>query len=194
MNPSPLEEKAKGKTIILSTHQMEIAEKLCDDVCMINRSRKVLDGRLRDIRRSFSQNAVAVRLEGADRFPNDAELIASVREVGEEFEVLLNPGANPQTLLKRLVDSGAVISKFELVEPSLHDDQLWQLLATLPARQRAVLVLRYYEDMSEEQIAATLGCAPGTVKSQASRGLATLRNRLGPHYAALSFSAATERR
>jgi RNA polymerase sigma-70 factor (sigma-E family) len=60
-------------------------------------------------------------------------------------------------------------------EPSLHDDDLWRLLATLPTRQRAVLVLRYYEDMSEEQIAVTLGCAPGTVKSQASKALAKLR-------------------
>jgi RNA polymerase sigma-70 factor (sigma-E family) len=56
-----------------------------------------------------------------------------------------------------------------------HDDTVWQLLATLPRRQRAVLVLRYYEDMSEQQIATTLGCAPGTVKSQASKALAKLR-------------------
>jgi RNA polymerase sigma-70 factor (sigma-E family) len=55
------------------------------------------------------------------------------------------------------------------------DEVMWQLLATLPRRQRAVLVLRYYEDMSEEQIAQTLGCAPGTVKSQASKALAKLR-------------------
>jgi RNA polymerase sigma-70 factor (sigma-E family) len=61
------------------------------------------------------------------------------------------------------------------VDHPAHDDTLWQLLATLPRRQRAVLVLRYYEDMSEEQIAATLGCAPGTVKSQASKALAKLR-------------------
>ena len=59
--------------------------------------------------------------------------------------------------------------------PAGHDDTLWQLLETLPRRQRAVLVLRYYEDMSEQQIAATLGCAPGTVKSQASKALAKLR-------------------
>jgi len=59
-----------------------------------------------------------------------------------------------------------------------HDDDLWQLLATLPRRQRAVLVLRYYEDMSEVQIAQTLGCAPGTVKSQASKALAKLRAAL----------------
>src|ERR1044071_1475078 len=98
MKETILEEKAKGKTIILSTHQMEIAEKLCDDVCMINRSRKVLDGRLRDLRRSFSLNAVAIRFEGSDGLLNDPEIVASVREVGEEFEVLLAPGASPQTL------------------------------------------------------------------------------------------------
>jgi RNA polymerase sigma-70 factor (sigma-E family) len=60
------------------------------------------------------------------------------------------------------------------------DDQLWQLLATLPPRQRAVLVLRYYEDMSEVQIAATLGCSPGTMKSQSSKALAKLRLALNP--------------
>jgi RNA polymerase sigma-70 factor (sigma-E family) len=57
-------------------------------------------------------------------------------------------------------------------------DELWQVLATLPPRQRAVLVLRYYEDLSEHQIADALGCRPGTVKSQASAALATLRSRL----------------
>lgn len=60
-------------------------------------------------------------------------------------------------------------------EPSTHDEPMWLLLATLPQRQRAVIVLRYYEDLSEEQIARTLGCAPGTVKSQASKALAKLR-------------------
>jgi RNA polymerase sigma-70 factor (sigma-E family) len=61
------------------------------------------------------------------------------------------------------------------VDPPGHDEELWRLLKTLPPKQRAVIVLRYYEDMSEEQIAETLGCAPGTVKSQASKALAKLR-------------------
>jgi RNA polymerase sigma-70 factor (sigma-E family) len=51
-----------------------------------------------------------------------------------------------------------------------------QALERLPARQRAVLVLRYYEDLSEAEIAARLGCAPGTVKSSAARALRTLRD------------------
>jgi ABC-2 type transport system ATP-binding protein len=121
MKDTILELKSANKTIILSTHQMEIAEKLCDDVCMINRSRKVLDGKLRDIRRSFSRNAVALRFEGDHALLKDSELVANVLPVGDEVEVLLAPGVSHQTLLKRLIDSQIVVTKFELVEPGLHE-------------------------------------------------------------------------
>lgn len=121
MKDTILEQKSANKTIILSTHQMEIAEKLCDDICMINRSRKVLDGKLRDVRRSFARNAVALRFEGGDSLLNDPEIVANIRQKEDEYEVLLAPNANPQALLKRLVDAGVSITKFELVEPTLHD-------------------------------------------------------------------------
>jgi len=121
MKETILEQKAAGKTIILSTHQMEIAEKLCDDVCMINRADKVLDGRLREIRRSFSRNAVALQFQGGDHLLNDPELVANIRQNGDDVEVLLVPGASPQALLKRMVEAGVLVTKFELVEPSLHD-------------------------------------------------------------------------
>lgn len=63
-----------------------------------------------------------------------------------------------------------------------HDvrDEMWRLLATLPRRHRAVLVLRFYEDLPDDRIAEVLGCRPTTVRVHASRGLARLRETLLP--------------
>jgi RNA polymerase sigma-70 factor (sigma-E family) len=64
-------------------------------------------------------------------------------------------------------------------EEALERDLLWRHVRALPTRQRAVLVLRFYEDLSEAQTADLLDISPGTVKSQTSRALSTLRKRLG---------------
>jgi ABC-2 type transport system ATP-binding protein len=116
-----LELKRAGRTIIFSTHAMSIAEKICDDICLINRSEKVLDGSIRDVKKSFGRNAVALRIEGTNGHLAPSDLISRVEQHSDELEVLLTPNANPQDLLKQLVSSGAIITKFEMVEPSLND-------------------------------------------------------------------------
>ncbi|WP_441248849.1 SigE family RNA polymerase sigma factor [Kitasatospora sp. McL0602] len=79
-------------------------------------------------------------------------------------ELLLEPiGLHP-------ADAGAQVDQRQV---------LFAALATVPARQRAVVVLRYWEDLSEAQVAAALGCSVGTVKSQAAKGLAKLRAHAG---------------
>jgi ABC-2 type transport system ATP-binding protein len=100
---------------------MEVAEKICDDICLINRSQKVLDGSLREIKKSFGRNAIALRMEGSNGILNDPTLVSNVRTHSDELEVLLAPSATAQQFLCKLVDSGANVSKFEMIEPSLHD-------------------------------------------------------------------------
>lgn len=116
-----LELKAEGKTIIFSTHQMEVAERICDDICLINRSRKVLEGSIRQVKSAFSRNAVALRLQGGESVLEGSALISKVERHSDGIEVLLTEGANPQTLLKELIAAGATIERFEMIEPSLHN-------------------------------------------------------------------------
>jgi ABC-2 type transport system ATP-binding protein len=116
-----LELRAAGKTIIFSTHQMALAEEICDDICLMNRSRKVLEGSMREVKRGFSRHAVALRVEGGDGVLDDSTLVTSIERRADEIEALLAAGASAQTLLKRLIDCGATVGKFEMIEPSLND-------------------------------------------------------------------------
>ena len=113
--------KAAGKTIIFSTHQMEVAEKICDDICLINRSRKVLEGSIREVKRGFSRNAVALRMEGGDDVLADRSLVSKIERHSDGVEVLLAAGADAQALLKQLLEAGAKIGRFEMIEPSLNN-------------------------------------------------------------------------
>jgi len=116
-----LELKAADKTIIFSTHGMEQAERICDDICLLNKSKKVLDGSLREIKSSFGRNAVALRVDGAVDVLNDRSLVSQLQTSSDEVEAVLAEGVDSQDLLNRILATGARISKFELVEPSLRD-------------------------------------------------------------------------
>jgi ABC-2 type transport system ATP-binding protein len=115
--------RTADKTVMFSTHQMETAERLCSDILLINKSRKVLSGSLRQIKESFGRNMIALRAAGpsVEGVLNDPSLVSSIITHADEVEVALADGADSQVLLRRLVESGATITKFEKVEPSLND-------------------------------------------------------------------------
>jgi RNA polymerase sigma-70 factor (sigma-E family) len=91
-------------------------------------------------------------------------------------------GARGRARRRSELEAGASASPIEVDPLSALDTraELLEVLGQLPARQRAVLVLRYFNDLTETQVAEVLGCSPGTVKSSASRGLARLREALQP--------------
>jgi len=113
--------KAQGKTIIFSTHLMETAERLCDDIILINKSRRVVGGTLREVKASFSKNLIALRAVGGDSVLEDKTLVAGLVKHADELEIELAEDADAQILLKKLIENGAAISKFEQIEPSLND-------------------------------------------------------------------------
>ncbi len=113
--------KAQGKTIIFSTHLMETAERLCDDIILINKSRKIIGGSLREVKASFGRNLIALRLVGGESVLEDKTLVAKITTHADELEIELVENADAQNLLKRLIESGATVSKFEQIEPSLND-------------------------------------------------------------------------
>jgi ABC-2 type transport system ATP-binding protein len=113
-----------GATVIFSTHQMEVAERICDQVCIIAAGRKVLDGALADVKRVHGGTHVAVAFEeGGDLAVGvlgDRSLVAKADDYGGYAELALAEGVDPQRLLERLVASGAKLRRFEHVEPSLN--------------------------------------------------------------------------
>ncbi len=113
--------KAQNKTIIFSTHLMSTAERLCDDIILINKSRKIIGGTIREVKESFGKNLIALRIVGGENVLRDPALVAEVSVHADEMEIELAANADAQILLKRLIESGATISKFEQVEPSLND-------------------------------------------------------------------------
>jgi ABC-2 type transport system ATP-binding protein len=113
--------RTKDKTIMFSTHQMETAERLCRDILLINKAKKVVGGSLREVKEAYGNNLIALRTSGSDGVLNDPSLVAKTIEHADEMEVHLAPGADAQELLKRLISTGAVVTKFEQIEPSLND-------------------------------------------------------------------------
>jgi ABC-2 type transport system ATP-binding protein len=115
-----LDLKKQGKTIIFSTHQMEQVEQMCDDICLINRSKKVLGGSLKEVKRGFGRNTVRIDFEGDASFLTD-DLVKIQNHFTNYSEIMLQDGVDSQEVLSRAVAAGVRVNRFESVEPSLND-------------------------------------------------------------------------
>ncbi len=115
-----LDLRRRGVTIILSTHDMNLAETMCDYICMIFRGRKVLDGTLASIQDQYGDDTIRVSSEGGGAALAGLDGVEQIRDLGQVQEVRVARGADPQELLRGLVGRTRVTS-FSIVKPSLHD-------------------------------------------------------------------------
>jgi ABC-2 type transport system ATP-binding protein len=114
-----LDLRRDGATIIFSTHDMSVAEKLCDFLFMIHKGRKVLDGTLESIQDAYGSDTLRVHLDGAAALENLPGVV-KVTDFGRWQELRLADGADSQEVLTCLMRRGRV-RHFELIRPTLHD-------------------------------------------------------------------------
>ncbi|MBT3243813.1 MAG: ATP-binding cassette domain-containing protein [Bacteroidetes bacterium] len=110
----------KGSTIIFSTHDMSVAEKMCDFIFMIYKGKKVLDGTLSSIQEKFGQDTLRVQTELGVSALEAINGIEKVNDFGQIQEVRMSPETNSQDVLMAIMEKTKVL-KFELTSPSLND-------------------------------------------------------------------------
>jgi ABC-2 type transport system ATP-binding protein len=115
-----LDLRRHGVTVILSTHDMHLAETMCDSIFMIFRGRKVLDGTLRSIQEQYGEDTIRITTDVGSAMAGGLPGVQQVRDLGQTQELRLARGADPQEVLRALVAQTRLTS-FSLVRPSLHD-------------------------------------------------------------------------
>jgi ABC-2 type transport system ATP-binding protein len=115
-----LDLKRQGKTLVLSSHQMETVERLCDRVALLHRGRKVLDGTVAEVKKQHGKNTLVLSYDGDGSFLASLPGVAKVTDFGRYVEIKMADGADPQSILKEAA-ARLRLSRFEIVEPSLHD-------------------------------------------------------------------------
>jgi len=108
----------EGKTIILSTHQMNQVEALCDRVLMIHKGMEVLHGSLAEIKGKYTRHSVLVRIDGEI---GEVPGVTDSKPNRESLELILEPDTEPQSILDHLRKQGRTIKQFEVTTPSLND-------------------------------------------------------------------------
>jgi ABC-2 type transport system ATP-binding protein len=109
-----------GATVIYSTHDMSMAEKLCDFIFMIHKGKKVLDGTLESIKEQYGTDTIRIGLDGNGTTLTRLPGVLHVADYGRLQELRLERNVNVQELLRELMQRGRV-RHFELAQPSLHD-------------------------------------------------------------------------
>jgi len=115
-----LDMRKRGCTVILSTHDMNVAESLCDSIFMIFRGKKVLDGSLASIQASYGSDTIRVEVEGSASALGELPGIERINDLGQVQELRMGRGCDPQQVLHTLAARTRVTS-FSVVKPSLHD-------------------------------------------------------------------------
>ncbi|MFN3871659.1 MAG: ABC transporter ATP-binding protein [Ignavibacterium sp.] len=108
-----------GKIIILSTHQMDTAEKLCNEILLINEGKEVLSGSLSDIKQKFGGNHIKFAYEGEIKFLNEMDEVLSFEIYSNEAEVHLKNDVKPEIFLRKIIDK-VIIKQFSIIEPTLN--------------------------------------------------------------------------
>jgi len=108
----------EGKTIVLSSHQMNVVEALCDRILLLNRGRAVLYGPLAQIKQEYAPNTVRVRVSYV---PADLPGVVEVEPDDGAFNLTLAEGAGPQEVLRALLDRGVEVQAFEVAPVPLED-------------------------------------------------------------------------
>lgn len=115
-----LELQSNGATIVFSTHDMGVAEKMCDYIFMIHKGKKVLDGTLMSIQDKFGTDTILIQTEGGYSILQNIPGIEKVNDFGQMQEIRILPGADSQNIIK-IILSKTSVSKFETATPSLND-------------------------------------------------------------------------
>jgi ABC-2 type transport system ATP-binding protein len=117
---SILDLRRRGATVILSTHDMSVAESMCDYIFMIYRGKKVLDGTLESIQQQYGNDTIRVAADGGVSVMNGLPNVERIRDLGQVQELRMALGCDPQSVLRALVDRTRVTS-FSVAKPSLEE-------------------------------------------------------------------------
>ena len=113
-----LDMQQQGTTVIFSTHDMTVAEKMCDFVFMIYKGEKVLDGTMHDVKQTYGADSIRLRVDGGGAVVRDIPQVTRVVDMGGYQEVQVE--GDPQQLLRQLTEK-TTVHLFEVTQPSLHD-------------------------------------------------------------------------